>query len=116
MTTVLPVNPRGSVDAHHVKDFRDDDGKVPAGYFHFVDGYDGTKDVCLLFGCPCGCGSLHAVAVKPYDGAGPTWDWDGNRDQPTLTPSILSYQLNNSGERIGEHWHGFLTAGRFVSC
>lgn len=34
------------------------------------------------------------------------WGWDGNKDKPTLTPSIL-----NHGE-----WHGHLVAGRLVSC
>lgn len=35
-----------------------------------------------------------------------TWWWDGNLDKPTTTPSILRHG----------HWHGYLTAGRFVSC
>ncbi len=34
------------------------------------------------------------------------WGWDGNADKPTLTPSIHA-----RGE-----WHGFMTAGRLVSC
>ena len=34
------------------------------------------------------------------------WAWDGNEDKPTLTPSIL----------VNGQWHGYLTAGRLVSC
>lgn len=34
------------------------------------------------------------------------WGWDGNKDAPTLTPSI---------HRVG-HWHGYLRAGRLESC
>ena len=41
----------------------------------------------------------------------PGWHWDGNLDKPTLTPSIFAKGLQ--GEDI---WHGFMTAGRLVSC
>lgn len=34
------------------------------------------------------------------------WGWDGDEDKPTLTPSIHCPGL----------WHGFLRAGRLVSC
>lgn len=33
------------------------------------------------------------------------WDWDGNRDKPTFTPSI----------NCGGCWHGYIRAGRCVS-
>lgn len=43
------------------------------------------------------------IAITPAAlGNGASWNWDGNRDQPTLTPSI------DGG--IG-HWHGWVTAG-----
>lgn len=58
----------------------------------------------LLFVCPCGCGMVRSVPVS-----GPRkWQWDGNKEKPTLTPSILI---------IGEcGWHGFLTNGEFRTC
>lgn len=34
------------------------------------------------------------------------WGWDGNEEKPTIQPSIHTL----------EHWHGFLRAGRLVSC
>lgn len=34
------------------------------------------------------------------------WGWNGDREQPSLTPSI---------DALGS-WHGYLSAGRFVSC
>lgn len=34
------------------------------------------------------------------------WGWDGNEEKPTLKPSI-----NSPGQ-----WHGFLTAGKLISC
>lgn len=36
----------------------------------------------------------------------PVWQWDGNEDAPTLTPSL----------GVGGHWHGFCTAGKLVEC
>ena len=58
----------------------------------------------LIFICPCGCSTVRSVPVK-----GPQqWNWDGNLELPTLTPSILI---------VGEcGWHGFLTAGEWRTC
>lgn len=35
-----------------------------------------------------------------------TWHWDGNEQKPTIQPSL---------HWVGR-WHGFLKAGRLVSC
>ncbi len=35
-----------------------------------------------------------------------SWQWNQNKEKPTLTPSIHC---------IG-HWHGYLTDGKLVSC
>lgn len=48
--------------------------------------------------CP-GCGSRHAFTIEVYDGYThrqdrqpmPTWDWDGNLERPTFSPSLLAY-------------------------
>lgn len=58
----------------------------------------------LLFICPCGCGSMGGVRFK---GPSPKWDWDGNIENPTITPSIQFM--------TGCKWHGFLTNGEFKS-
>lgn len=117
MPTAPIAIPHNSVPAHVVHDFGDyeDREHIPAGLVEFCDAYSGEKDVAILFGCPCGCGSLQAVNIKPMDNH-PTWNWNGNREQPTLTPSILIHQLDDKCNKIGEHWHGFLTAGDFKSC
>ena len=39
------------------------------------------------------------------------WLWDGNREKPTITPSIRLH----AGGRTGIHWHGNMIAGRFVA-
>lgn len=113
MTTVAPVDPRATVDATLVEDM-DFDGPVPAGAFEFFNSSGFGPDAGILFGCPCGCGEMMSVSFRSE--RRPTWQWDGNREKPTLTPSINILQLNEAGEQIGEHWHGFLTAGVFRSC
>lgn len=111
MTTVAPVNQRASVQGFLVEDMDDQ----PPGALEFYTAKD-RADAGILFMCPCGCGEMFGVAVHP-DGGSPAWTWDGNREAPTLTPSILIYQLEKgTGARVGEHWHGFLTAGHFKSC
>ena len=42
---------------------------------------------------------------RPING-GHSWQWDGNEDKPTLTPSI-----NAEGS-----WHGWVRSGRMESC
>jgi len=73
----------------------------------WTEGTDGQIS-CLRFVCPCGCGEVGTAPVKPgYGGA--HWQWDGNKELPTLTPSILRCRPQSCG------WHGFLTKGIFVS-
>lgn len=62
----------------------------------------------LVFRCPCGCGAVPGVSVTGDPTKTPVWDWDGNLDSPTITPSI----------RILDRccWHGYLTAGVFKTC
>lgn len=58
--------------------------------------------------CPCGCGAMAPIIVgngfKPAEG--PSWNWNGSLDKPTLTPSV-----HHRG-----HWHGWLTDGVWRSC
>lgn len=39
------------------------------------------------------------------NGGAPQWDWDGNREKPTFSPSINCTQC----------WHGFIQKGRCVN-
>lgn len=39
------------------------------------------------------------------------WNWNGNRDAPTLTPSILHW---GNGKGSPATWHGYLTDGKLV--
>lgn len=117
MTSVRPINPRATVTATFDVDWPDDG--VPAGHWHFYSSSGVGPRAGILFGCPCGCGEMMSVAIKPSPIVGskrPVWQWDGNEELPTLSPSINILQLDQAGNRTGEHWHGYLTAGVFKSC
>lgn len=67
----------------------------------------------ITFLCPCGCGELAPIPVRgPANGTCKGWDFDGNRQRPTLYPSILKLEPDGRSE----HWHGFLTAGAWIPC
>lgn len=40
------------------------------------------------FWCP-GCQQLHRILVDGVSEAGPRWQWNGDAERPTITPSIL---------------------------
>lgn len=55
-------------------------------------------------------GEHHMVAIRPVvQDNGASWEWDGNWDQPTLTPSIHSH-ATFKGQNY-TLWHGFVTKG-----
>lgn len=59
----------------------------------------------MMIKCP-GCGAesyLQFTNTSTTVDHGPKWDWDGNRSQPTLTPSVHSTGCCG--------WHGFLRNG-----
>lgn len=66
----------------------------------------------MWYACPCGCGSHGCLPIgngfKPDRGTvgRGTWHWDGNREAPTLSPSV---------NHIG-HWHGWLRNGMWVQA
>lgn len=76
--------------------------------FKDIDG-DATRDLGRVdqmeYTCPRTgryCGTV-MVGVQRKPAESPSWNWDGNWENPTLTPSI-----NCQG---GCRWHGYLTAG-----
>lgn len=84
-----------------------------------VDGFDGLKQAGdfywsasppgrLTFLCPCGCGDVGGILVAGDESRQPVWQWNGNEEAPTVTPSIRFMS--------GCQWHGYLTAGVFRSC
>jgi hypothetical protein len=71
--------------------FINDDGYI---LIQLHSGEDGT---CAL-----------PLRVDPADRGGqhPVWRWDGNREAPTLEPSILHHS--------NPEWHGWMRAGKLV--
>lgn len=55
----------------------------------------------LAMFCP-GCGMAHIIAVKRYGPEHPVWDWNGDRDRPTFSPSLL-VTWNGSPKRDNDH-------------
>jgi hypothetical protein len=82
------------------------------GAFKWWRREEGGPPTRLTFLCPCGCGTPAGVAVakdmNDRGGNHPVWQWDGNIEKPTITPSIQI--IGGCG------WHGYLTAGVFRTC
>lgn len=74
----------------------------PAGAFKLFR-EDGPRVAGLIYRCPCGCGALAPLYFKPAES--PSWNWDGNENAPTLSPSV---------HHVG-HWHGYLREGFWVN-
>jgi hypothetical protein len=63
----------------------------------------------MIYTCPCGCGHQGSLMFRPVPAQyppHPSWEWDGNMDAPTLSPSV---------HHVG-HWHGWLRNGIWESC
>ena len=88
--------------ANRVDFILDDKREAQRGDYEIALGSDGAPE--FIFVCCPGCGSVFPLPLRP--GAKDSWAWDGNRDAPTLTPSI-----NHVG-----CWHGFLSEGEFKAC
>jgi hypothetical protein len=95
---------------HHTKK------RCPPGcwfiYEHHYQSDTGPKTVVYFdFTCPCGCGQggpIPIVDCKPELKPERCWAWNGNREAPTLYPSILC-----SGQKC--KWHGFFENGGWRS-
>lgn len=80
-----------------------DDAPGVAGAIELRADIVGCEGVAMR--CPCGCGRESWLALGREDH--PSWEWDGNRDAPTLWPSVAFKD---------GHWHGFLRAGMWVQA
>jgi len=73
------------------------------GAFLWATKNDSEELASIIFNCP-GCGLTGGCRVAPFDDGRPAWTFNGNREAPTLTPSI---HIHCCG------WHGYLTDGEF---
>ena len=62
----------------------------------------GETDICIL-----------PIQNKdsPREIQGVHWNWNGDRNSPTITPSILHW---GNGRKLLATWHGYLTNGNLV--
>ncbi len=63
------------------------------------------------FHCP-GCDDEHVITTKPHPNG---WDFDGNEQAPTFSPSILVYPAKHwkDGQAVDTpRCHSFVRAGR----
>lgn len=69
-----------------------------------------NDDSYLVVRLHAGEDGVAAIAVKPDPDIPnkPVWQWDGNHEQPTLSPSILHHSK--------PEWHGYLRAGKLEVC
>jgi hypothetical protein len=70
----------------------------------WIENYGPLRD-WLKFDCPRRPGYVCKVPLKPWPINVPTWDHDGNKTAPTVTPSV------NCGS-CG--WHGHIVSGECV--
>lgn len=65
----------------------------------------------VLVWCP-GCDGLHAIGVRGDDGSRPgvEWEWDGDLEAPTVSPSIL---VKGGRNGPGTVCHSYLEGGRW---
>lgn len=108
----------------HGEMIRDDRDEWPAdepiGSFdieiatHGILGYLGASGH-MLFVCPNNRRCSVLIGPSPVGRAHPDglciWGWDGNRDRPTLTPSINCLAEKDGKPTSGCGWHGFITNG-----
>ncbi len=87
---------------------------IEASPGHSVQGYPGANGH-IIFVCPnnkrCSVLIGPTFVDRPNPDALCVWGWDGNRDRPTLTPSINCLAEKDGKPTGGCGWHGFITAG-----
>lgn len=86
----------------------DDTDNAPAGAFEYYKSGD-REYAGMIYCCPCGCGKIGVLAFRPHPS--PSWEWDGNKETPTLSPSV--HDIPAGGKT---HWHGYLRNGVWESC
>ena len=63
-------------------------------------GLDGEK--LLMFWCP-GCDEPHGPIVERQRPERPLWEWNRDRERPTLSPSILCRSTYGTAAAHGSH-------------
>lgn len=86
-----------------------DERLATPGAFGFFVNHGDLPDAApkgMIYVCPCGCGRQGVLRFRLPGVERPSWIWNGNRDAPTLDPSV---------HHVG-HWHGWLKNGFWVQA
>ena len=78
---------------------------LPPGTARWYEDANGRR---LEYICPCGCQGVGSLPVDLGQHLDRRWQWDGNIESPTLSPSILRYSTCK--------WHGYLIAGEWKNA
>lgn len=69
----------------------------------------------IVYTCPRVLGRVCGVPLKPHPNG---WDWNGDKERPTLAPSLhcLKTVIDSAGieHPAGCGWHGFITNGVMI--
>ena len=115
-----------SVDGRRAPDVRgreDETGlwREPPGTWRWrLDSFFGARalEAVLPSRYPDGPGVVHPHLVFRGCVAGerrPRWEWNGDENAPTLSPSVLVETLwGPESRRV--FWHGYVRGGRFEAC
>ena len=83
----------------------------PGDFYWIVDEDSDTYDIVIALPCTHSYYNYKFSWIYsrwPVNAPGENhkrrWDWDGEKDKPTLTPSL----------HMLEYWHGFLIKGRLI--
>lgn len=79
---------------------------------HTFDGDLKGDPKWLRFGCRRKPGMECAIALRPHqtqtgEPGAASWAWDGNREAPTIKPSVNCEKVQHCG------WHGWIMAGEW---
>lgn len=81
--------------------------KVESGEMKKVGDFTFSDDFGTIYLWLPGFFGPDAISIQNGPPGGDrVWGWDGNIENPTLTPSI----------HVPGYWHGFLRAGKLESC
>lgn len=113
------------IDLQSGSKFRQAAGK-PGSFYYFRS--SDVDEAGIIHSCPCGCGMLGALNLKPHDDRDrPLWANSGTRERPTLSPSVgirpiedgpdldPAYKPRTTRGADGFHWHGWLRNGVWES-
>lgn len=96
----------------HKPEAADHEGDLAKGEFCFDGDQGGGRPKWMRFGCARAAGMECQIALRPgqKNGVGASWEWDGNREAPTISPSINCEGVRHCG------WHGWIRNGVMEGC